>query len=372
MPTGQLREERTLNHHAENEKLLEDYLLNLETANSSPLTVSSYRATIKDFLDFTMGLSMADVTHREISEWQHFLYTRKVSSSTQGQRLYAVRSFFDFAVRIGAVKSSPAALVSRRKVKRPLPHWLTPAQIQQLLNAAESPRVLAIVDFMWATGCRISEVISTRVEAIDWAGRSLKVLGKGDKERIVLFGAKTAAVLEHYLAGRHTGPLFLTEEVGKGPRKQQGGVSQDEHGVWRGYWRETDANGKRVMRSVRLGDYELRTRTEAQTALSRYLSETLVEAKSGPGTPIDARSVRRIISELGVKAGLGRVHPHMIRHSMATAMLDGGADLRSIQELLGHTSILTTQIYTHCSFTHLREALEKSHPSFQEERNEKK
>ena len=179
-------------------------------------------------------------------------------------------------------------------------------------------------------------------------------------------------MLEHYLAGRKTGPLFLTEEVGKGPRKQQGGVSQDEHGVWRGYWREIGANGKRVMRSVRLGDYELRTRKEAQTALSRYLAGTLVEVTHGPGSPIDARSVRRIISELGVKAGLGRVHPHMIRHSMATAMLDGGADLRSIQELLGHSSILTTQIYTHCSFTHLRAALEKSHPSFQEERNEKK
>jgi integrase/recombinase XerC len=315
---------------------------------------------------------MADVTHREISEWQHFLHTRKVASSTQGQRLYAVRSFFDFAVRIGAVKSSPAALVSRRKVKRPLPHWLTPAQMQQLLNAADSPRDLAIVDFLWATGCRISEVVAVRVETIDWEGRSLKVLGKGDKERIVLFGKNTAANLQRYLAGRTTGPLFVTEEVGKGPRKQQGGVSQDEYAVWRGYWREADANGKRVMRSVRLGDFELRSRHEAKAALSRYLSENLDAAMSGKGAPIDARSVRRIISELGVKAGLGRVHPHMIRHSMATSMLDGGADLRSIQELLGHSSILTTQIYTHCSFTHLRTALEKSHPSWQEERDAKK
>jgi integrase/recombinase XerD len=81
--------------------------------------------------------------------------------------------------------------------------------------------------------------------------------------------------------------------------------------------------------------------------------------------------VRRVIRELGVKAGLGRIWPHMIRHSMATAMLDGGADLRSIQTLLGHESITTTTIYTHCTTGHLRSELEKAHPAWEEERNEK-
>jgi site-specific recombinase XerD len=126
------------------------------------------------------------------------------------------------------------------------------------------------------------------------------------------------------------------------------------------------------MKSIRLGDYELRTQEEAQAALARHLEGKPLAHSFDANTPIDARSVRRIVRELGVKAGLGRVYPHMIRHSMATAMLEGGADLRSIQELLGHSSITTTQIYTHCAIRHLRSELEKAHPAWAEERNEKR
>src|SRR5208282_19077 len=228
------------------------------------------------------------------------------------------------------------------------------------------------IDFLWATGCRIAEVLSARVENINWSDRSLKVLGKGQKERLVLFGKTTAAALEDYLEGRHTGALFLSEESGKGPRTQRGSVSRDRFGAWRGYWRETDSTGKRTMKSIRLGDYELRTRGEARASLARRLKENPVAHSFNPERGIDARSARRVLRGLGVKAGLGHVHPHMLRHSMATAMLEGGADLRSIQELLGHGSVTSTQIYTHCTVGHLRRELEKAHPAWQGERNEKR
>jgi site-specific recombinase XerD len=372
MPTGTLHEGRALIHHEKNAQLLSDFLGNLEMANSSPATIASYRDTVRDFLDFTMGLDVAETTHREIAEWLHFLNSRGVSGATASQRLYAVRSFFKYAELVGAVKSSPARLVPGRKVSRPLPHWLTPLQIGQLMAAADNPRDRALIDFMWATGCRIAEVVGARVEDINWQNRSLKVLGKGQKERIVLFGKKTSAALKEYLGGRRAGALFLSEECGKGPRAQSGSVSLDRHHVWRGYWRETDASGKRVMRSVRLGDYELRTKEDAQAALARYLVANPVPHSFDSELGIDARSIRRVIRELGVKAGLGHINPHMIRHSMATAMLEGGADLRSIQELLGHSSIITTQIYTHCTSKHLRSELQKAHPSWAEERNEAK
>jgi integrase/recombinase XerC len=372
MPTGALRQERTLDHHEENTQLLVDFLANLEVANNSPHTIASYRETIKDFLAFTLGLSIADTTRREIVEYLHFLDVRGMSAHSMGQRLYALRSFFEFAEAVGAVKSSPARLVPRRKVPRTLPHWLTAAQVEQLLAAADTARDRLLIDFMWATGCRIAEVLSARVENINWSNRSLKVLGKGQKERIVLFGKTVAAALEDYLEGRITGALFLSEEPGKGPRTQQGSVTRGRFGVWRGYWRETDATGKRTMKSIRLGDYEITTKEQAQAALTRYLEENPVAYSFDSERGIDKRSIRRILRELGVKAGLGRVYPHLIRHSMATAMLEGGADLRSIQELLGHSSITTTQIYTHCATGHLRSELEKAHPAWQEERNEKK
>src|SRR5208283_1957925 len=282
MPTGRLREERGLHHHEENAQLLAEFLANLRAAGNSPHTIASYSVTVKDFLAFTLGLGVADVTRLEITEYLHFLDVCGASAYTMGQRLYALRSFFKFAELIGAVKSSPARLVPRRKVPRRLPHWLTVAQVEQLLAAADNPRDRLLIDFLWATGCRIAEVLSARVENINWSDRSLKVLGKGQKERLVLFGKTTAAALEDYLEGRHTGALFLSEESGKGPRTQRGSVSRDRFGAWRGYWRETDSTGKRTMKSIRLGDYELRTRGEARASLARRLKENPVAHSFNP------------------------------------------------------------------------------------------
>jgi integrase/recombinase XerC len=365
MPTGKLREERSLNHKEENAKLLEDYLKNLEAGSRSAHTIRAYRLAITDFFDFTLGLSMAEVTHREINEWLHFLHERNVSSGTKSSKMGALRSFFKYAEIHGEVKHSPARIIETRGVHRRLPHWLSPEQMQRLLNAADNPRDLAVIDFMWSTGCRIAEVVGVRVEAINWEGRALKVLGKGEKERVVLFGQKAADNLRAYLQGRESGPLFLEERP-----EQRGSVSRDKWGTWRGSWREDGADGKRVQRTVRLGDYEIPTKERAREVLAAFLAGKLQPAKQITA-PITRESVGRILRELGVKAGLGRVHPHMIRHSFATALLEGGADLRAVQELLGHASIVTTQIYTHCTSSHLRSQLKKAHPSWQEEANEK-
>ncbi len=365
MPIGKLREERTLNHREENTKLIDDFLKNLEASNRSPHTIHAYRISLTDFFDFTLGLSVADITHREISEWLHFLHVRGVSPQTLSQRLYAVRSFFQFAQRIGLVKLSQADLIQNRRVARALPHWLTPGQIRRLMDVTDNPRDLALIDFMWSTGCRVAEVCGARVENIQWGERVVKVLGKGQKERLAIFGGKTAESLWTYLHGRETGPLFREERP-----EQEGGVWMDRKShTWFGQWRESDHDGNRVMRTVRLGDYEIPTKERAQEVLATLLAGKLQPAKQNTA-PITADSVRRILRDLGVKAGLGRVHPHMIRHSFATALLEGGADLRAIQELLGHRSIATTQIYTHCSPTHLRSQLQKAHPSWEEERRE--
>jgi site-specific recombinase XerD len=365
MPTGNLREERSLNHREENGKLLEDFLKNLEASDRSPHTIQSYRTSLTDFFDFTLGLSVAGITHREISEWLHFLHVRGVSPQTLSQRLHSVRSFYRFAIRDGLVKQSPADVIQNRRVARSLPRWLVVTDVQKLIAAAENDRDRGLVMFMFDTGCRIAEVVGARVEDIDWSERVVKVLGKGQKERLVAFGRKTSDTLHAYLDGRESGPLFHEERP-----EQRGGVWMDrKYHIWFGQWREATADGKRVMRTVRLGDYEIPTKERAQQALAAFLAGKLPSAKEIT-VPIDPVSVRRIIRRLGVKVGIEDLHPHMLRHSFATAMLEGGADLRTIQELLGHTSIATTQIYTHCSPAHLRSQLQKAHPSWEEERHE--
>src|SRR6266850_848517 len=289
MPTGKLREERSLNHQEENAKLLDEFLLNKEAANWSTHTLIGYRYAIADFLAFTLGLSMADVTHHEVSEWVHFLKERGLNARSRSSRMGAVRSFFIYLQIKGDVKDSPTRLVVTRDGQRRLPHWLSVTEMRKLIAAAGNLRDRALIEFMWATGCRISEVLGARMENINWNERTVRVIGKGDKERLVPLSKLVVQSLKSYLGQRNTGAVFLSEEKGFGRNIQQGGVSRTQWGAWRGYWYETDDNGKRVQRSVRLGHYraqctlrlrhrtvrledpELQTREQAQAALAKHL-----------------------------------------------------------------------------------------------------
>jgi site-specific recombinase XerD len=449
MPIGKLRTERSLNHHEQNARLLDDFVLSLEAHNRSSHTITAYRFGIANFLDFTLGLSVSEITHREISEWLHFLKVRGVSPQTLSQRLYALRSFFKFTELLGVVTDSPARLIQNRRVTRRLPRGLSVIDLRKLVAAAENPRDRAVVEFMWVTGCRISEVIGARVENIDWHGRTVKVLGKGDRERLVPLSTKAVETLQAYLRiFAHIGDTgFLFRRY---LPTQEGSVHLKRGRTWVAYWRENrtlpDGTVKRVLRGKSIGmtrapmrkgrdpqaritmaagfrrnglkwreiyraispDAEMSRKdrralrnavyyrfddskrtpprpvkqiatheqatVEAQKLIAtlRNQSPRKLEHSIDPNAPLDKRSVRRILRELGVKAGLGHVTPHMLRHSFATHLLEGGANLRAIQELLGHSDLSTTMIYTHCTPAHLRSQLEKAHPSWKEERDEHK
>lgn len=383
IPTGKLREERTLNHREENAELLNDFIKSLEVANRSRHTIIAYRHGIEDFLDFTLGLSVAETTHREISEWLHFLKARGSTASTVSQRLYSLRSFFDYATLVGIVKDSPARLIQNHKITRKLPRWLSIDDMHKLVAVADNPRDRALIEFMWSTGCRVAEVAGAAVENIDWGEHTIRVIGKGDRERLVPFGRRCAISLRKYLEqfADKAGPLPTVGPVFRAAQVKQRGGLQRQGRSWIAFYRETvalpDGTVKRKLRAKSLGT-KIETREEAKREVLRLVaklrqeSPTTIQHTLDPNKPIDKRSITMILRELGVKAGVGKVHPHMLRHTFATHLLEGGADLRAIQELLGHTSIATTQIYTHCTAIHLRAALEKAHPSWQGEESEKK
>ena len=438
MPTGKLREERSLNHQEENASLLDDFIKHLEAANRSPHSISAYRFIVSDFLKFTLGLAIPEVTHREVSEWIHFLHTQKMSPKTISQRLAGLRSFFNYTVLIGIRNTSPTALIPQRKLPTSLPHWLSAEQVKKLMGAADNARDYALIDFMYSSGCRVAEVVGARIEHVQWDERVVKVLGKGQKERLVPMGRKTVKSLRAYLQDRDTGPLFREERQQRGSVELQGAswiASWNENRTMpdgtrqrvrctknMGFGREpkkfgcapketvlratelrmqgvkwpvifseilgnatsTDQDRQNLRSSVylRISALKRRPPRESKQILTyqqaRMATHSLVDSIPPDKSqlprevdePITARSISRILRKLGAKAGLGRVHPHMLRHSFATVLLEGGADLRSIQELLGHTSISTTQIYTHCTSKHLRATLRKAHPHWEEDSDE--
>ena len=253
MPTGHLREGRSLNHHEENAKLLNDYLLNLEAGDRSPHTITAYRFAISDFLNFTLGLGMAEVTHREISEWLHFLKGHGLSTRSRSARLGALRSFFKYAESMGVVKNSPMLVIKSRDGHRRLPHWLSVDQLRKLVAAAESPNHRALIEFMWATGCRIAEVVAARMEDIDWDMRTVKVLGIKACETV-------KAYLQVYPHIGETGFLFRRDLP-----VQEGGIQLQGGRNWIAFWRENrnlpDGTVKRVLRGKSLGMTGERKRT---------------------------------------------------------------------------------------------------------------
>ena len=279
--------------------------LTLLAAQRSPRTVDAYRRDL-GALGTWLGRSPATVTTEELERYLAELRAAGRSPATIARRIASVRALFRHLVLIGARSDNPASPVVLPRRVRYLPRTLSPAEAERLVEAASGtdPRSLrdrALAELLYGGGLRVSEAVGLDRTAVDLEGRFVRCIGKGGKERVVPLGRPSAEALRRYLA---RGRPFLDR---------------------------------------------------------RRRPELFLNAQGGPLTRAGAFLILR---RLAARAGLEppRVHPHLLRHSFATHLLEGGADLRSVQELLGHADLSTTELYTHVSDRRRREAYFQAHP----------
>jgi integrase/recombinase XerC len=300
------------------EREIERFLDSLRQRSASKHTIANYERDLRRFAAFMelreTTLDMVD--HVFIRDFLNSLYLEQLAKSSISRMLSAVRSLFKFLVRQGRLSRNPGDLVASPKVGRKLPTRLSENEVQKLMEATVEPtlrnlRDRAILELLYASGLRVSELVGLNTDDMDASSQVVRVLGKGQKERIVPFGRFAAAALETYL-------------------------------------RQREARD--------------RTHRDARGHLPLFINRQ--------GARLSARSVERLLVRYRRYLPPGRqMTPHTLRHSFATHLLENGADLRSIQELLGHSNLSTTQKYTHLSLEHLRAEYRKAHPRAKQNRS---
>jgi integrase/recombinase XerC len=291
---------------------VEDFIESLRRKAASVHTITNYEIDLKHFQQFLeqKKTSIESTDHLLLREFLNHLYTeRDLSKSSVSRKLACLKTFFKFMVRDGRLKANPAELITSPRLPKKLPSFLGEAEAAAMIempagDTLQALRDRAILELLYASGLRVSELVGLNEDEIDMTQETVRVLGKGNKERIVPFGTFAAVALRDYLSKK---------------------------------------------RSLRL------TGSEQDDGVPAFISLR--------GHRLSARDVQRLVARvrLGLKT-TRRVTPHTLRHSFATHLLERGADLRSIQELLGHESLSTTQKYTHVSVAHLKKEYDKAHP----------
>jgi integrase/recombinase XerC len=300
------------------QKIFDRYIQYLEAErNASPYTVRNYRDDLLDFLYFLRKKkveSLKEVDRHAVRDYMSYLVNQGIVKASIARKLSAIRSFYRYLVREEIVSTNPIEKVSSPKLDRRLPSFLTMEEVERLLNAPDlstpqGQRDRALLELLYASGIRVSELVNLNLEQIDLNTNEIRVWGKGSKERVVLMGEPAAEAVRNYLSqGR---PKLLAE------------------------------------------------RKSSALFLNRY------------GQRLPERSVQRILQQYAKKSSIGkRVHPHVLRHTFATHLLDGGADLRVVQELLGHARLSSTQIYTHVTKGQAKKVYLAAHPMAKEKDDE--
>lgn len=284
--------------------------------NVSEHTRIAYIGDVKEFTEFLQknnfiknGDGILNVQTETVRAYLGYLFRQKVKKVTVNRKISSLRSFYKFLIRSGKTKTNPAGMIQSSKTEKYMPNFLSVDEVFELLNAQTDTSIpglrnRAMLELFYSSGLRLGELAGLNVRDLDFDQALVKVRGKGRKERIVPVGAPARNVLQEYLA--------KTKEV--------------------------------------------RKKADADVFNSPFFLNLR-------GARITVRSIARIVDEATKKSGIGRkISPHALRHTFATHLLNAGADLRSIQELLGHVSLSTTQKYTAVNINRMMEIYDKAHP----------
>lgn len=286
------------------DKYVEDFINYLEyERNYSNNTVIAYKNNIAKFIDY-INMDIKNVDYDTVRKYISYLYEQKYQAKSISRMISSLRSFFKYLKINHIINNNPMTLISNPKVEKKLPKYLTINEVESILNAPNMNdkvgiRDAFILELLYVSGIRVSELVNIKVNDIELSENRIKILGKGSKERYVLYGSRCKELLNKYMSVRNK---FL-----KVPN-----------------------------------DYLILSKT---------------------GRKINTREVRNIINRIKIKAGVSiSISPHTFRHTFATHMLNEGADIRAVQELLGHENLSTTTIYTHLTNEKLRRTYLNTHP----------
>lgn len=286
--------------------------------NASPYTVESYLKDLEEFSQFLARESISslnEVDYRTIRTFLTDLFNRKLSRTTVLRKISSLRSLYRFLEREGEVEANPFIQIILPKATKPIPTFLYEEELEKLFAASDTStsigqRNQALLETLYATGIRVSECQSLEILDIDFTVGTMFIKGKGNKERYVLFGEHAHDALKRYIYE---------------------------------------------------GRKELETKAETNS------NTVFLNAR---GNPLTTRGIRTILKKIVDDTALSvHVHPHKLRHTFATHLLNQGADLRTVQELLGHENLSSTQIYTHVTKDHLRNVYMDSHPRARKRNN---
>jgi integrase/recombinase XerD len=300
-----------MEHMTDTGQLIDSFLMMLRVErNLSPHTIRAYGTDLNDFSAWMERgqIGLADIEHKAMRRYLAGMGSARYSRATVNRRLSAIKTFFAWLTEIGYCESNPLSVVSGPRLPRRLPMTLVAQDVKHLLEVSDTStatglRNQAVIELLYASGARISEVEGLAAASIDFAQMQVTVLGKGSKQRIIPLHGLVLRTLHEYL-------MIARPELASSSDRTNGALFLTVH-----------------------------------------------------GNAMSADAIRKMFKQVLRQAGLDEtLSPHDLRHSFATDLLDNGADLRSVQEMLGHASLSTTQIYTHLSAGRLKDVHNRAHP----------